>query len=182
MLFDKPYIPSAELNQYLKELGDNIIGCEIGVCWAENLCHMLECCDNIKKVIAIDPFIEFQDYAGYVKSDDIVGWKELALSNIDSIGAADRVDFKIMTSDDAVSLIEDHSLDFIFIDGNHSQEYVRKDIRNYYDKVKVGGIFAGHDYSMSSVSTELHLFLEEKNIPSTSLRLLQNDSWMLYKV
>lgn len=35
--------------------------------------------------------------------------------------------------------------DAVFIDGNHSYEYVKKDLENYYPKVKTGGIVALHD-------------------------------------
>ena len=35
--------------------------------------------------------------------------------------------------------------DAVLIDGNHSYEYVKKDLKNYYPKVKVGGIVALHD-------------------------------------
>jgi spermidine synthase len=35
--------------------------------------------------------------------------------------------------------------DAVFIDGNHSYEYVKKDLENYLPKVKAGGIVAMHD-------------------------------------
>lgn len=35
--------------------------------------------------------------------------------------------------------------DAVFIDGNHSYEYVKKDLENYMPKVKEGGIIALHD-------------------------------------
>tara|TARA_A100001515_G_scaffold144987_1_gene151167 strand:+ start:2178 stop:2837 length:660 start_codon:yes stop_codon:yes gene_type:complete len=35
--------------------------------------------------------------------------------------------------------------DAVFIDGNHSYEYVKKDLENYWHKVKDGGIIALHD-------------------------------------
>jgi spermidine synthase len=35
--------------------------------------------------------------------------------------------------------------DAVFIDGNHSYEYVKKDLENYWPKVKSGGIVALHD-------------------------------------
>ena len=39
----------------------------------------------------------------------------------------------------------DQQFDVVFIDGNHSYEYVKKDLENYYPKVKDGGIVALHD-------------------------------------
>lgn len=44
---------------------------------------------------------------------------------------------------------EDESIDFIFIDANHTYEFVKKDIAAYLPKMKKGGIMAGHDYNMS---------------------------------
>lgn len=53
---------------------------------------------------------------------------------------------------DAVKNFEDNSLDFVYLDGNHAYKYVIEDIREWYKKVKPGGIFAGHDYiSIQSV-------------------------------
>jgi predicted O-methyltransferase YrrM/2-polyprenyl-3-methyl-5-hydroxy-6-metoxy-1,4-benzoquinol methylase len=54
-------------------------------------------------------------------------------------------------SDEAVALYEDNSLDFVFIDGNHDYEFVKKDILNYLPKVKPGGILAGHDWQLPGV-------------------------------
>jgi len=49
-------------------------------------------------------------------------------------------------SADAALLVRDRSLDFVFLDANHSYEYVRDDIRRWRPKLKAGGLLAGHDY------------------------------------
>ena len=41
---------------------------------------------------------------------------------------------------------EDESIDFLFIDGDHSYESIKQDIFLWYPKVKIGGIISGHDY------------------------------------
>jgi predicted O-methyltransferase YrrM len=51
-----------------------------------------------------------------------------------------------MTSDEAVTQFDDLSIDFIYIDGCHTYEAVKKDLQNYYPKIKHGGIISGHDY------------------------------------
>ena len=38
------------------------------------------------------------------------------------------------------------SLDFVFIDGNHSYEFVREDIASWFPIIKRNGLFSGHDY------------------------------------
>ena len=45
--------------------------------------------------------------------------------------------------------------DYIYVDGNHEHEYVKKDLKNYWPKVKKGGIFAGNDIQTLGVSGAL---------------------------
>lgn len=47
---------------------------------------------------------------------------------------------------DAVDQIIDKSLDFCFIDADHSYEGCKSDIENYLPKIKLGGWLCGHDY------------------------------------
>jgi hypothetical protein len=51
-----------------------------------------------------------------------------------------------MDSVEAAGKVEDGSLDFVFIDGDHSYEGVRRDIEAWMPKVKPGGWLTGHDY------------------------------------
>lgn len=41
----------------------------------------------------------------------------------------------------------DGSLDFLFIDGDHTYKGMRKDLELWYPKVKSGGYIGGHDYA-----------------------------------
>lgn len=47
---------------------------------------------------------------------------------------------------DALEDVADDSLDFVYIDGNHTFDYVMMDIICWTKKVKFGGVVAGHDY------------------------------------
>ncbi len=58
----------------------------------------------------------------------------------------DRRKILIMNSEDAAQLIRDRSLDFVFIDGSHQYEHVKRDIELWEPKVRVGGLLMGHDY------------------------------------
>lgn len=42
--------------------------------------------------------------------------------------------------------IENGSLDFAYLDGNHSYRAVLEDMDAYWEKVKVGGVLGGHDF------------------------------------
>lgn len=50
------------------------------------------------------------------------------------------------SSMDAVKKFEPESLDFVYIDSNHSFDYVMEDLINWSRVVKSGGIVSGDDY------------------------------------
>ena len=50
------------------------------------------------------------------------------------------------TSMDALTVVPDESLDFVYIDAAHDFDNVMKDIIGWVHKVKKGGIVSGHDY------------------------------------
>lgn len=54
-----------------------------------------------------------------------------------------------MSSIDFSKKIDDNSLDFVYIDGDHSYESCKKDILTWVPKLKKGGVIAGHDYLAS---------------------------------
>src|SRR3989344_6048454 len=74
----------------------------------------------------------------------------------------------------AVKSFEDNSLDFVYIDANHSEPYITQDITEWYKKLKVGGIISGHDYIqparrgrkdfVCNVIDATQRFTKEKNI------------------
>ena len=47
---------------------------------------------------------------------------------------------------DAVKDFDDDSLDFVYIDANHSFQHAVNDICEWTRKVRIGGIVSGHDY------------------------------------
>jgi hypothetical protein len=53
-----------------------------------------------------------------------------------------------MRTSEASFLVEPESLDFVFVDASHKYGCVRNDIRLWWPKVRKGGWFGGHDYSV----------------------------------
>jgi tRNA A58 N-methylase Trm61 len=64
---------------------------------------------------------------------------------------------------DSLSLAKtyaDASLDFVFIDDDHSTGHVLKELAAWYPKVKPGGMLAGHDYNWPSVQRAVDAWSE----------------------
>jgi predicted O-methyltransferase YrrM len=59
---------------------------------------------------------------------------------------APRATLYIGTTHDAADTVEDWSLDFVFIDADHSEKAVLDDIARWQSKVRPGGWLGGHDY------------------------------------
>jgi len=107
----------------------NLVGAEIGVQYGINARDILEKYD-IKTLYLIDPYIDLTD--------------ELAKEYLNKFD--DKIIWIKKLSWDAVNDIP-NDLDFVYIDGDHNYEAVKKDLEMYYPKVKKGGLFSGHDYA-----------------------------------
>jgi hypothetical protein len=55
-----------------------------------------------------------------------------------------------MTSEEAAKLVPAHSLDFVYLDANHSYDMVKRDIALWWPKIKWGGVLAGHDIFLTT--------------------------------
>lgn len=52
----------------------------------------------------------------------------------------------------AAEMIDDESLDFVYVDGDHTKKGCLTDLRVWDKKLRVGGIMSGHDYKVSNVT------------------------------
>ena len=71
----------------------------------------------------------------------------------------DRTKIFHMSSLSAAQLVKDCSLDFVQIDADHRNSFVRADIAAWWPKIKVGGRMFGHDWnSFGSVRKAVNQF------------------------
>lgn len=68
------------------------------------------------------------------------------------------------------------TIDMVYIDADHSYDSVKADILAWSDKVKVGGLIAGHDYCMPDVSRAVDEIFKKENI-----RYFKDSSWAFVK-
>ena len=75
-------------------------------------------------------------------------------------------------------------LDFVYIDANHSYEYVKKDMENYYPLIKKGGVLAGHDIKEPhhpGVLRAFNEFVKGKTFQSFITDTGFNSDWVIIK-
>lgn len=65
---------------------------------------------------------------------------------------------------EAASLVDDESLDFVFIDADHEYESVKKDIIAWTPKLKPGGTLCGHDTHFSGVQQAIQELIPNHNL------------------
>lgn len=139
--FEIPNCSRDDLPLFFKEMGYKV-GAEIGVYkgwFAERFCK------EGLKMYAIDcwaPYPGF-DRMSHNRMDRQEVIYQKAKKRLSRYSDVTLIRKKSM---DALDDIEDESLDFVYIDGNHKLRYVTEDICEWSKKVRKGGIVAGHDY------------------------------------
>lgn len=128
-----------------KELGFKV-GAEIGVYRGWYSKKLLEGIPDLK-LYCIDTWSIYRGYKDYEKGDDLIDAYEEAKENVKGHNGV-LIKGK---SNEIVKEFEDESLDFVYIDANHSYEYVVEDIALWSKKVRKGGIVSGHDYDQPSI-------------------------------
>ena len=126
-----------------------LVGVEVGIFDGSHCWGLLENLD-IEKLFMIDPY---ESYPAHIKS---VGQKRsewlLARAKKRSKtwakekfpGKCTHIYEKSIT---ASNWFENEELDFVYLDGDHAYEYVKRELPKWYAKIKPGGLFGGHDYS-----------------------------------
>jgi len=160
----------------LRELGFKT-GAEIGVA-AGRYSRFL--CFKIKglKLFCVDPWLAYDEYVEYHNESEQVIFNAAFEKAKERLAPFD-CEFIRKYSIDAAKDFKDESLDFVFIDGNHSFEYVVDDIAAWSKKVRKGGIVAGHDYFNSVDRETLWLTYEATAIEKMKLCQVKDavDAW-----
>jgi predicted O-methyltransferase YrrM len=152
------------------------VGAEIGTesgHFAKNICIA----NPQVKLYCIDPYEYYSDYT-YYTNETFKGVEYRAHKRMKGYNC----EFIKKYSMDAVKDFADESLDFVYIDGNHSYSYVRDDIREWTKRVRKGGIVSGHDY-IQEVKQAVDEYVKEHNyILDVTTRKRENPSWMFIKI
>ena len=154
----------------------NLIGIQIGS-YAGESTNMFVNTGAFKRLWCIDPWVE--DYDENDATCD--GTVCLAEKAFDERFKNCTVVAKLKAkSTDVVNMFEDESIDFIYIDGNHQYNAVKKDLENYYPKIKTGSFIAGHDYG-GAPHTEGTKKAIREFFGTEPLKVYEDTSWIYIK-
>ena len=147
---DRPPVRAQLLARMAQEYGWRH-GAELGVLRGDTLLYLLRTCPQLY-MVAVDLWAPQPEqdarraeggrsYAGH----DLEGYYNALRAAVERYGF--RAQLCRMTTVEAATLVVDGSLDFVFIDADHTEEGVSADIAMWRPKVKPGGWLMGHDYN-----------------------------------
>ena len=162
----------------------NLVGCEIGVQRGINALWMCERLD-ISRLYLIDPYAPYPNkirargrvlrgFLSQVEADAIRAEAEANLAP-----HAEKIIWLIGKSVAMAQCVPNNTLDFVYIDGDHSYEACLADLLNYYSKVKTGGLIAGHDYGreVNGVEDAVDAFWKMTTLKPKKLHIKGTDFW-----
>jgi predicted O-methyltransferase YrrM len=91
------------------------------------------------------PYVATGDRHANQTADECRHYRLKAKARVHRFGG--RVKVMCMNSVDGARLVEDHSLDLVFLDADHSEPGLSADIKAWISKVKPGGYIGGHDFA-----------------------------------
>jgi hypothetical protein len=175
--------PSLKQELRLKD-AKALVGCEIGVQRGLNALWMCERLD-IVKLYLIDPYASYpnkvrergRSLQGFLSQEEADKIRAEAEENLRE--HAGKIVWLVGKSAEMVSRIPDDSLDFVYVDGDHSYNACLTDLMLFYPKVKTGGLIAGHDYGrdVNGVQDAVDAFWKMMKLKPKKLHVKGMDFW-----
>lgn len=135
-----PQVDRKELAGLFHGLGYQV-GAEIGVEQGKFSQTLLSHNPGLK-LYCVDAWARYSRYRDHVNQDKLNEFYRITEERLKEF---DAILVRAYSADAAKQFKKD-SLDFVYIDANHSLPFVIQDIFLWSDKVRPGGIVAGHDY------------------------------------
>ncbi len=132
-----------DLAKYLN-LNKCNVGIEIGSYEGEYAKYLLDNWNGHLYMVDIWRHLDENEYNDISNQVDPIETISKVVNNLK--GYENRTTLLRTDSKSATEIFKDDFFDFIYIDANHKYKYVLEDLLAWYPKLKVGGIFAGHDY------------------------------------
>jgi hypothetical protein len=170
--FERPSINFAKTR--LKKKG--LICAEIGTFKAGNALRILKTFP-VKKLYVIDPWTEYSSkYLGDKKT--MATSYRIAMRRLKKWIDNGVVEVIRDYSDNAAKKVPGN-LDFVYVDGDHSYKFAKNDMKNYFKKLRKGGVMGGHDIVFTEVARAFCEFVSDCG--SSVDPYIENPDWWIFK-
>ena len=151
-------IPTIETREHLckiLQVPSNPVVAEIGI-FRGDFAKILLDTFNPSRLILVDPWLPEMTCSGDQDGNDVVYYHgdDLYKHVINKFLGEKRIEIQRKLSVDAI--IEDASLDVLYIDGDHTYQGVVSDLERGRKWVKHGGWICGHDFGMNPAKAKHH--------------------------
>ncbi len=119
---------------------------EVGVWKGDFAKQVLEHCDTIEKYFMIDPWATLPDWNKPFNVDSKTFDDVYAEAMNKTAFASEKCVVLRGRTKDVIQQIPDHSLDFAYIDGDHTLRGIVIDLIKLFPKMKENGLIAGDDF------------------------------------
>jgi hypothetical protein len=163
--YTRPMLGARRRNFFLKMLPKHSVGAEVGVNEAGFSRQIMKVVKPTKLYL-IDPYIDKDE-----------------LYNKVSKNLPRNLSIIRKKSEEALNDLENSSLDWTYLDGDHTYEAVKTDLKLSWDKVKKGGLITGDNYHYAGdwddgVRVAVNEFIGEKN---PKVLLIAKDQFIIEK-
>jgi hypothetical protein len=183
-----PETPVINIIHSIGQLGENIVGLDLGTGDGTNLLAILHNCPNIKTIHGVDSYKPKTDYLKIPYDGTIINnssefdaelMKNVSLTRQKYAVKSDRIVFHEKNSVDALSDFEDKSLDFIFVNSYLNLQSARNDVSNWWVKLKDGGVMYGNKWESYPIQKAVNEFRFNNKIESSLIAY--NNVWSFRK-
>jgi hypothetical protein len=121
-------------------------GAEVGVERGHFSAHLCQSMPGLQ-LLAVDAWLAYPGYREHVTQAKLDGFYTEACARLAPFNVQVRRGLSVAEA----ARVVDGSLDFVYLDSNHTLSYVIADLAAWTPKVRKGGIIAGHDFGRGSV-------------------------------
>lgn len=131
--------------------------------------------NKFKQIYCIDPWSNYNDPGDFASYTNHLAESEFdkRIANMENIYKLKAFSYEIH------ELFQNEFFDLIYIDGCHTYEAVKQDIKLYLPKLKADGVLAGHDFNLPGVNQAvIELCSYNGGIATTNF---EDSSWSIPK-
>jgi hypothetical protein len=147
----------------------------VGTFEGYNASNIIKYC-SFDKLYLVDPYLPYIDAIGGLGNFSKETWNEIFKKVCERMG--DKAEVIRSKSVDAAEHFEQETLDFVYLDGDHRPEEVKKDITAWFPKIKASGYIGGHDFSENEVQRGVTEWVIDNKEYAGDIVFEANDWWI----